>query len=132
IGADTVVLLNKKVVGKPKSASHAKSMLRKMSGKAISVYTGLSVVDARTQKRAIGYKKSIVRVRKINSREISRIFSLLGPYDKAGGFSIEGAGSFIFDNIKGSYFNVLGLPTALLRDLFSRLGFDLLRCVKKI
>jgi septum formation protein len=107
-------------------------MLRKMSGKAISVYTGLSVVDARTQKRAIGYKKSIVRVRKINSREISRIFSLLGPYDKAGGFSIEGAGSFIFDNIKGSYFNVLGLPTALLRDLFSRLGFDLLRCVKKI
>lgn len=130
IGADTVVKLAKRVIGKPHSARHARDMLKAMSGKTISVYTGLCVIDARTGKTAIGCECSEVRVKKIKPLDIKRYFKLLGPYDKAGGFSIEGAGSFIFDNIAGSYFNILGLPMAKLQELFKKLGLDLLDHVK--
>jgi len=127
IGADTVVLLGSKIIGKPKNASRAKKMLKEMSGKTISVYTGLCVVDVKRSALITDYEKSLVTVKKLTSNDIPKYFKLLGPYDKAGGFSIEGVGSFIFDNIKGSYFNVLGLPTAKLREMFKKLGVDILK-----
>ncbi|MDP8229746.1 MAG: nucleoside triphosphate pyrophosphatase [Candidatus Gorgyraea atricola] len=129
IGADTVVLLGKKIIGKPHNAAHAKSMLKAMSGKTISVYTGLCVIDSKRKKMISGYERSKVTVKKIRPAEISRFFKLLGPYDKAGGFSIEGVGSFIFDDIKGSYFNVLGLPMAKLKELFEKIGADILKAI---
>ncbi|MFC1620664.1 Maf family protein [Candidatus Omnitrophota bacterium] len=127
IGADTVVLLGKSIIGKPRNAAHAKSMLKAMSGKTIAVYTGLCVIDTGNKKMVTGYERSEVKVKRIRPSEISRYFKLLGPYDKAGGFSIEGVGSFIFDDIKGSYFNVLGLPMAKLKELFEKLGVDILK-----
>ena len=130
IGADTVVLLAAKIIGKPKDASHAKKMLKEMSGKTISVYTGLCVIDAKKGNIISDYEKSLVTVKKLKASEIPKYFKLLGPYDKAGGFSIEGVGSFIFDNIKGSYFNVLGLPTAKLREMFKKLGVDILANIR--
>ena len=51
---------------------------------------------------------------------------IAGPHDKAGGFSIEGPGAFVFDNIEGSFYNILGLPMMKLRQLFEKLGVDLL------
>jgi len=131
IGADTVVLLGKKIIGKPVNAGHAKKMLKAMSGKKIFVYTGLCVIDAKKKKSVLDYEKSEVKVKKIKPSDIPRYFKLLGPYDKAGGFSIEGVGSFLFDDIKGSYFNVLGLPTAKLKDMFKRLGVDILKIIGK-
>lgn len=130
IGADTVVKLKRDIIGKPRSARHARAMLKAMSGEIISVYTGLCVVDVKKKKLIVDYEKSDVKVRKIRPAEFSRYFRLLSPYDKAGGFSIEGVGSFIFDNIKGSYFNVLGLPMARLQDMFKKLGLDILRFIK--
>lgn len=129
IGADTVVLLGKKIIGKPRNAKHAKQMLGEMSGKTIAVYTGLCVIDIKKENLISDYEKSLVTVKKLKSTEILKYFKLLGPYDKAGGFSIEGVGSFIFDNIKGSYFNVLGLPTAKLKEMFEKLGVDILKCI---
>ncbi len=127
IGADTVVLLGNKIIGKPRNASHAKKMLKEMSGKTIGVYTGLCVIDVKKENLISGYEMSLVTVKKLEDKEIPEYFKLLGPYDKAGGFSIEGPGSFIFDNIKGSYFNVLGLPMARLKDIFNKLGVDILK-----
>ena len=127
IGADTVVLLGSKIIGKPGDAGHAKKMLREMSGRTIAVYTGLCVIDAAKRKALSDYEKSLVTVKKLASSDVSKYFKLLGPYDKAGGFSIEGPGSFIFDDIKGSYFNVLGLPTAKLQGMFKKLGVDILK-----
>lgn len=131
IGVDTVVLLGKEIIGKPHSASHAKKMLEKMSGKTISVYTGLCVIDVIKNKRIADYECSRVKVRKIKHKDAPRYFGLLGPYDKAGGFSIEGVGSFIFDDIQGSYFNILGLPTIKLKDMFESLGVDILKFVRE-
>jgi len=127
IGADTVVLLGNKIIGKPRNASHAKKMLREMSGRTIGVYTGLCVIDVKKQNLISDYEMSLVTVKKFKDKEIPKYFKLLGPYDKAGGFSIEGPGSFIFDDIKGSYFNVLGLPMAGLKDMFDKLGVDILK-----
>ncbi|MDO8602895.1 MAG: Maf family protein [Candidatus Omnitrophota bacterium] len=130
IGADTVVLLGGKVIGKPENASHAKKMLKEMSGKTIAVYTGLCLVDVKKENLISDYEKSLVTVKKLKNREIPEYFKLLGPYDKAGGFSIEGAGSFIFDDIQGSYFNVLGLPMAKLKEMFKKLGVSILKEIR--
>ena len=101
-----------------------------MSAKTISVYTGLCVIDIQKGNIISDYEKSLVTVKKLKSSEIPKYFKLLGPYDKAGGFSIEGPGSFIFDNIKGSYFNVLGLPPAKLQEMFKKLGVDILAHIR--
>jgi len=130
IGADTVVLLGNKIIGKPRNANHAKKMLKEMSGKTIGVYTGLCVIDVKKENLVSDYERSLVTVKKLKDKEIPKYFKLLGPYDKAGGFSIEGAGSFIFDNIKGSYFNVLGLPTAKLKEMFEKLGVSILKEIR--
>jgi len=130
IGADTVVLLGKKIIGKPKNAKHAQKMLKEMSGGTIAVYTGLCVIDVKKENLISDYEKSLVTVKKLKCTEIPAYFKLLGPYDKAGGFSIEGVGSFIFDDIKGSYFNVLGLPTAKLKEMFEKLGVDILKEIR--
>lgn len=131
IGADTVVLLGDKIIGKPRDARHAKRMLKEMSGKTISVYTGLCVIDLKKDNLISDYEKSFVTVKKLSGKDIPRYFKLLGPYDKAGGFSIEGPGSFIFDDIKGSYFNVLGLPPARLKEMFEKLGVDILKHLRR-
>ena len=130
IGADTVVLLDSKIIGKPRNAGHAKKMLKEMSGKTIGVYTGLCVIDVKKENLVSDYEKSLVTVKKLKDKELPGYFKLLGPYDKAGGFSIEGPGSFIFDDIKGSYFNVLGLPTAKLKEMFEKLGVDILKEIR--
>ncbi|MFH1553211.1 MAG: Maf family protein [Candidatus Omnitrophota bacterium] len=126
IGADTLVSCGKDIIGKPDGAGSAREMLKKFSGNEIEVYTGLCVMDLETGKKALGFEKSSLSVSPLTDRQIERYFRLLGPYDKAGGFSIEGAGSMLFDNIRGSYFNILGLPVGRLRELFEQVGLDIL------
>ena len=75
-------------------------------------------------------KKTSLYIKEIVPKDIAKYFRLLGPYDKAGGFSIEGVGSIIFDDIRGSYFNVLGLPMGKLQELFRDIGLDLLDFVE--
>ncbi len=126
IGVDTLVLFKRKLVGKPRTKSEAKKMLMAFSGNRIIVYTGIYIINPDNSKVASGFDKTSLCIKKIPRRDIDKYFRLLGPYDKAGGFSIEGVGSVVFDNIKGSYFNVLGLPMGKLQELFQRIGLDLL------
>jgi len=125
IAADTLVAHGKEIMGKPKDESDAKRMLAQFSGNRIEVYTGLCVYDIKTKKRAQAVDKSEIIVANISKKDIGKYFHHLGPYDKAGGFSVEGVGSMIFDNIHGSYFNILGLPMMKLRELFEEIGLDL-------
>ena len=74
--------------------------------------------------------KSNLKVRSLTDEQIEKYFLLLGPYDKAGGFSIEGVGSIIFDNIEGSYFNILGLPMTTLTDLLEKLNLDITKYIE--
>ncbi len=126
VGADTLVVSGEKIIGKPKNESEAKKTLSEFSGRTIKVYTGICVVDTVNNEKAVGFDMSEVVVEHLDENKIQKYFPLLGPYDKAGGFSIEGVGSMLFDNIKGSYFNVLGLSMRTLKNLFMEIGLDIL------
>jgi septum formation protein len=126
IAADTLVVLDKKLIGKPKNKTQAKKLFRAFSGNTLEVVSGVCIIDTAANKSAFGTAKSLLRAQKTPARDMDRYFDALKPYDKAGGFSIEGIGSFIYDDIKGSYFNILGLPMILLKDLFKKVGLDVL------
>ena len=130
IGVDTLVLFKGKLVGKPRTKREAKRMLTAFSGNQIKVYSGIYIMDLDDSKEASGFDKTSLRIKKIPRMDIDKYFRLLGPYDKAGGFSIEGVGSIVFDDISGSYFNVLGLPMGKLQELFQNIGLDLLDFVR--
>ena len=126
IGADTLVTHGKDIIGKPRDEEAAKDLLRKFSGSDIEVYTGLCVLDTSSGKKAVGSDKSEIKVASMAKSEVEDYFKHLAPYDKAGGFSIEGIGALLFDDIRGSYFNILGLPVKLLNELFREIGLNLL------
>ena len=126
IGADTIVLLGKRLIGKPKTKKEARLFLKAFSAKTILVYTGLCVIDAKRGRSASGIEVSKVRVKKLSRKKIDKFARIAGPHDKAGGFSIEGPGAFIFDNVEGSFYNILGLPVMKLNELFEKLGAGLL------
>ena len=126
IGADTVVLLGKRLIGKPKTKKEAISLLNAFSAKTILVYTGLCVIDVKKGKSASGIDVSKIRLNRLSHKKIDKFVNVAGPHDKAGGFSIEGPGAFVFDNIEGSFYNILGLPMMKLNQLFEKLGVDLL------
>jgi septum formation protein len=125
IGADTLVAHGDLVVGKPSDEHSAKKLLSMFSGNRIEVYTGVCVIDTSSGKRACAIDKSEIFVKEISDEETEKYFALLGPYDKAGGFSIEGVGAMIFDDIRGSYFNILGLPMIKLSKVFNDVGLNI-------
>ena len=131
IGADTLVTYGDLVMGKPKDEEEAKNLLRGFSANEISVYTGLCVIDTENAVKASGTEKSSITVRELKESDVNRYFSLLGPYDKAGGFSIEGVGALLFDDIKGSYFNILGLSLMALERLLAKTDIDILDLVSR-
>ena len=131
IGADTLVVHGGDIIGKPQDEGEAREMLEKFSNSRIEVYTGLCIIRPDADRKAVGFEKSSIFTATLDKNRIERCFKLLAPYDKAGGFSIEGVGAMIFDNIEGSYFNILGLPMMKLSLLFSQVGLDILDYISK-
>jgi septum formation protein len=126
IAADTLVVLGKRLIGKPRDKAHAKRLFQAFSGKTLQVVSGVCVIDMPSGRNACGTETSLLHAKRLDSKDINKYFIALRPYDKAGGFSIEGIGSFIYDDIKGSYFNILGLPMIKLKQLFEKIGLDIL------
>ncbi|MCM8770504.1 MAG: Maf family protein [Candidatus Omnitrophica bacterium] len=131
LGCDTLVLFKNKPIGKPKGIKQARTLLRQFRGNKLVVYTGLCLIDMWQKKEETTFAKTDLRVKWIPERELEDYLSHLGPYDKAGGFSIEGLGAVLFDNLVGSYFNVLGLPVNTLAELFKKIGLNILDFVAK-
>ncbi|MCK5450658.1 MAG: septum formation protein Maf [Candidatus Omnitrophica bacterium] len=129
IGADTLVVCKNKIIGKPKDEEEALSLLRSFSEEELKVYTGICVIDPDTKNNISGFEESALKVVLLDEKKIDLFFKFLAPYDKAGGFSIEGIGSILFDDVRGSYFNILGLPMKRLYELFEELGLNLLEYV---
>ena len=109
ITADTIVYVEGEVMGKPKTAEQAKEMLHKLSGKSHQVITGVTIVTAdRTEDFGV---KSQVKFAEITDEEINFYVDNYLPFDKAGAYGIqEWIGIVAVEEIKGSYFNVVGLP----------------------
>lgn len=121
LGADTIVLLDGAILGKPRSKAEARRMLRRLSGRWHTVYTGLVVVDAASGKTAEGHEQSRVRIRKMTDAEIDAYITTGEPMDKAGSYGIQGYGAAIVEQVRGCYFNVVGLPMVRMLGLVRRL-----------
>lgn len=125
IAADTLTAIDGESLGKPKTKREAYDMLKRFNGNNVVVYTGIAVADSLTSCYADGYEKTVIKTRAMDARDLKRCFELFDPYDKAGGFTIDGPGAVMFDNLRGSYFNVLGLGLGKLDELFKEIGYHL-------
>jgi septum formation protein len=122
IGADTIVVLRGKILGKPKNEREAKAMLRKLSGRTHEVMTGLAVIDASTGRKTIDCVRTKVKFRKLTEEEISSYVATGEPLDKAGAYGIQGRAGVFVEKIDGCYYNVVGLPLARLAEILKDYG----------
>ncbi len=120
IAADTIVLCEGKVMGKPEGQDEAAEMLGSLSGRMHEVVTGIALI-APPNIRIIEAESTKVYFRELGSREIQRYISTREPFDKAGAYAIQGYASAFIDRIEGDYFNVVGLPVARLFSMFRSL-----------
>lgn len=110
IAADTIVYLDNTILGKPKDEEDAKRILKKLSGREHEVYTGVCIMRT---KDGFGVSKSVkttVKFKDLSDIEIDKYIKTGEPMDKAGAYGIQGLGSVFVEEIKGDYFNVVGLP----------------------
>ena len=118
ISADTVVFCDGEIMGKPKDASDAKRMLKKLSGISHEVCTGICVIkDGKVFCDSVTTK---VFVDELSDEEIDAYIATNDPFDKAGSYGIQGIFSKHIGKIEGCYFNVVGLPTNALSHLFKK------------
>ena len=128
IGADTVVASGTEIFGKPKDKDDARRMINKISGASHQVYTGVALVlvkGGKVERIDVFSEKTDVEVEHMSSQEIEEYISSTEPYDKAGGYGIQGTFGKYVTGIKGDYNNVVGLPVC-------RLYNELKKCIKNI
>lgn len=124
IGADTIVLIDGEVLGKPASVREAEAMLKKLSGRTHEVITGVAVIDAATGAEEIDSSRTLVTFRPMTVAEIRRYVATGEPMDKAGAYGIQGLGAINITRIEGCYFNVVGLPLPTLAGMLKKFGIN--------
>ncbi|OIP42406.1 MAG: septum formation protein Maf [Deltaproteobacteria bacterium CG2_30_63_29] len=122
IAADTVVVIRSEQLGKPFDANEAVVMLRKLSGRTHTVYSGVTVLDRRTNLHDSVAIKTRVTFSKLSEQTIARYISTGEPLDKAGAYGIQGLAGALVTQIVGSYSNVVGLPLSDTIDLLKKMG----------
>jgi len=110
IGADTIVLKDGAVLGKPGSIDEARSMLKQLSGQTHEVFTGYSIVCKAKNRKFSETVQTEVFFKNLTHEEIEWYIHTKEPFDKAGAYAIQGLGTFLVKRINGSYTNVVGLP----------------------
>lgn len=114
IGVDTVVVIGNEILGKPRDKNEARIMMEKLSGKEHIVISGLCIMRLPGRKMQKISEKTVVRFRKLKPQEITSYINSYEPYDKAGGYGIQGKAGFFVESIDGCYYNVVGLPISKL------------------
>jgi septum formation protein len=122
IGADSIVLINETILEKPVSTSDARQMIQQLSGNTHVVLTGYSIICKSSTYLFTDVVKTEVIFKKLTDDEIEWYIHTKEPYDKAGGYAIQGLGSFMVKSINGSYSNVVGLPVCEVLDQLYRQG----------
>jgi septum formation protein len=128
LGADTTVVIRDQVLAKPVDAEDAARMLRLLSGRTHGVLTGICLCHR--GRRLVHVEPTRVRMAHIADPEIAWYVSSAEPYDKAGGYAVQGLASRFIEGIDGSYTNVVGLPISNVYQLLKELGCDILGVAK--
>jgi len=126
IGADTFVALRNELLGKPYTEEAAKKMLKRISGKALSIITGFAIIDSDTHKKVSGSVETKVVIKKLTRDEINNYVKSKEPLDKAGAFAIQGLGALLIKKIEGDYLGAIGLPLAEVAEGLKKFGVKIL------
>lgn len=110
VGADTMVCLEGKLLGKPHSEEEAYEMLKLLSGKAHQVLSGVAIICEAKGMKEVFYEQTTVKMQQLSEEEIKTYIATKEPMDKAGSYAIQGYGGKYIEGIEGDYFNVVGLP----------------------
>lgn len=130
ISADTVVCVQgRQMIGKPRNLKEAKRNLKKISRRPQWLYTGVAIMDVEKKKTLVSFEKTKIMMTPLTDQEIESYYKKTSPYDKAGGFDIEGRGALFIKRIEGCYYNVIGLPLAKLRVMLKTFGVNLLTLI---
>ena len=122
VGADTIVVLNTVIFGKPRDMKEAVTMLGRLAGKQHEVITGVCVIHRQFDVEVTFCERTRVWMRPLNHGQIEDYFQKVNPLDKAGAYAIQEHGDGIIERIEGSYSNVMGLPTERLGGTLEKLG----------
>jgi septum formation protein len=126
VAADTEVVIDGEVLGKPRDAAEAAAMLARLSGRTHTVHTGFTVVDRATGKTIGGVESTRVTFATLTGPQIERYVATGEPLDKAGAYGIQGRGALLVASIDGDFYTVMGLPLARLGRAFASLGYEVL------
>ena len=126
IGADTFVVFNDHLLGKPKSELEAKKMLQKLSGQRVDILTGLTIIDIAARKKVRTTDITKVFIKKLSSSEIANYIASGESMGKAGAFAIQGLGAVIIKRIEGDFMGAMGLPLFVLAKELKKLGIAVL------
>ena len=131
LGADTLVHLDGKVLGKPRDLDEAREMLLALSGNRHTVYTGLTLIDVKNGTVLTDFERTEVTFRRLTASDIELYLQAVRPLDRAGAYTVEGAGSLLVERFEGCYYNVLGLPLVKLDEMLRMLGANLFQLSPK-
>lgn len=123
IGADTVVVVDGKMLGKPRSGEEARTMLAQLSGRTHAVFTGLALVRLPDGATRQDLEATQVTFAPLSEEEISSYVATGEPFDKAGAYAVQGRGGRHVSRIEGCFYNVVGLPLARLYRLLKEYGW---------
>ena len=122
LGADTAVVIDNQIMGKPKSSEQAFTMMRRLSGRTHKVLTGVALITDKPESRL---SVSRVTFRSVTPAEIQAYWRSGEPVDKAGGYAIQGLGAIFISRLEGSYSGVMGLPLFETAELLSNAGIKI-------
>jgi MAF protein len=126
VAADTVVVQGGRVFGKPRTRAQAFSMLKRFSGRAQDVYTGVAVIDTASAQESVHVERSRIHMDSLSQKEIERYFAHEDPRTMAGSFDVQGKGAFFVRRVEGCFYNVVGLPVRVLYRMLKSAGVVLL------
>lgn len=133
IGADTIVVVDEVILGKPVSSDDARDMLRKLNGRTHRVLTGFSIRCQSRNREVSDVVDTLVTFKDLTENEIEWYIRTGEPFGKAGAYAIQGIGAFLVKRISGSYTNVVGLPICEVVGFLIREGImDLQKCEEDI
>lgn len=122
VAADTMVSFQGKIIGKPKDKAEAVAMLKSFSGKVQTLVTGVVVMDAASGKKVVTVVASKIYFKKLSARDIFDYVRKANPYDKAGGYNLQGLGLNLIKKVEGDFTNNLGLPMGVVFNALQKLG----------
>lgn len=124
IGSDTFIVFDGKRIGKPKNKEVAQKSLQMISGKWVSIYSGIAVIDTKNKRELTDYEITKVKIKSLTKKEIANYIATGEPLDKAGAFAIQGRGAVFIEKINGCYSNVVGLPLYKLYTNLQKFGIN--------